>query len=519
MNTPSRLSAVDLLERWLLPAAVVAALIFGIVGIGRFLRLDEANSVIIASSNFGRLLEYLRNDNNLPFYYLLLHGWIRLAGISEWAVHLPSVIFYLLAIGVVYQLGWEMSQKKEAAIYSAFFYLVSSQAVYQAQKTRMYSLLGLVAGLSTLFLFRVWWRDKTRKRDWAFYVLINAVGTFVHVWYFFLLLAQALCGLIFQPKKLRSLAAAQFLAVVPFLVLWARYLPRQASIGAVDWMPHVRASFFVSVFGEFYGGERWGLLFLLAVAGMCVAGAWKSERQVLLELRPVAALVTIALVCMIVPLLVSFVRPIYWPGRYTMIALPAFATAIGCAVAAWANPTLRAAFAYGVLIIAIAVHIRTRNEVFENSVNVYRESESDKAATLQLCQQAGPRDTLVFTGLTRAGVEYYLRRLGCGRGLNLVSLPTDTAEHLGWVRPAKPEELAKEAHHLARQPSEQGDGDRKLWLILGHGVNAKLGVVTEVFDRDLGDGRVQSLRGSQFDQVVVYPYPGVTRSSASPSPQ
>jgi hypothetical protein len=503
--------AVDLLERWLLPVGVVGALILGVVGIGRFLRLDEANSVIIASSSFSRLLEYLRNDNNLPFYYLLLHVWIRLAGINEWAVHLPSVIFYLLAIWVVYQLGWEVSHDKRAALYGGFFYLVSSQAVYQAQKTRMYSLLGLLAAVSTLLMFRVWWQDTASKRDWVLYVLVNALGTFVHVWYFFLLLAHALCGLIFQPKKLRSLAAAQFAAVVPFLVLWARYLPRQAKIGAVEWMPHVHASFFVSVFAEFYGGERWGLLFLLAVAGMCVVGAWKSGRQGQVVLRPARALVTIALVCMMVPLLVSFVRPIYWPGRYTMIALPAFAAMLGCVVAMWVSPAPRVVFAYCVLVIAVAVHIRTRNEVFENSVNVFTESESDKAATVQLCQHADPRDTVVFTGLTRAGVEYYLRRLGCGSGLKLGSIPADTAEHLGWARAANPEELETQADQLARQFSEQADQGRQLWLIVGHGVKADFGVVKEAFDRDLGDGRVRPLRGSQFDEVVVYPHRGGSR--------
>ena len=508
MTTPPRPTAIDLLERWLLLAGVVAALILGIVGIGRFLRLDEANSVIIASSSFSRLLEYLRNDNNLPFYYLLLHGWIRLAGIAEWAVHLPSTVSYLLAIGVVYQLGWEALQDRKAALYSGFFYLVSSQAVYQAQKARMYSLLGLLAALSTLLMFRVWWRDQASKRDWVFYVLVNAVGTFVHVWYFFLLFAQALCGLIFQPRKLRSLAIAQCVAVLPFLGLWARNLPHQASIGAVDWMPRLHASFFVSVFGEFYGGERWGLLFLLAVAGMCVVGAWKSGKQEQLHLRPLAALATVALVCMIVPLLVSLVRPIYWPGRYTMIALPAFAAMLGSAVAAWASPALRVAFAYSVLVIAVVAHIRTRNEVFENSVNVFTENESDKTATLQLCQQAGPHDTVVFTGLTRAGVEYYLRRLGCGSGLHLVSIPADTAEHLGWARAASPEELASQADQLARQFSQQSDQGRQLWLIAGHGVKAQLEVARGAFDRDLGAGRVQALRGSQFDEVIVYPQRG-----------
>jgi hypothetical protein len=149
---------------------------------------------------------------------------------------------------------------------------------------------------------------------------------------------------------------------------------------------------------------------------------------------------------------------------------------------------------------------------------VFTEGESDKAATLKLCQQAGPHDTLVFTGLTRAGVEYYFRRLRCGSGLHLVSIPADTAEHLGWVRTTSPEELRAEADQVARQFSEPGDDDRKLWLIVGHGVNANLGVVTEVFDRDLADGRAQSLHGSLFDEVVVYPHPGAARSRVSLRP-
>ena len=518
MLTPPRPPNVELVERWLLPMGAITALVLAFVGIGRFLRIDEANSVIIASSNFGRILEYLRNDNNFPFYYLLLHGWIRLAGISERAVHLPSAICYLLAIWVTYRLGWEVLRDKKAALYSGFFYLVSSQAVYQAQKTRMYSLVGLLAGLSTLYLIRVCWRDSASKRDWTLYILVNAAGTFVHVWYFFLLMAHAISVLLFQPRKIRSLAIAQCAAVIPFLLLWARYVPKQTRIGAVNWMPPVHASFFVSVFAEFYGGERWGLLFLFAVAGMCLGGAWTSGRREQARWHPIGSLITIALVCMIVPLLVSFFRPIYWPGRYTMIALPAFAAALGCAMATWASPVLRVIFAYCVLAVVIASHIRTRNEVFENSVNLYRETESDKAATIKLCQQAGPHDTLVFTGLTRAGVEYYLRRLDCGSELSLVSIPADTADHLGWVRPVIPEELQAQADRVARQFSEHAEKDRRLWLIVGQGLKPELGPLKAVFDRDLGDGRVESLRGSLFDEVVVYSFPGAPQSTASQQP-
>jgi hypothetical protein len=514
-NAP-RLSPLERFERWLLPVGALAALVIGVVGIGRFIRLDEANSIIIASSSVGQLLEYLRNDNNLPFYYLLLHGWIRLAGISEWAVHFPSVMFYLLAVGVTYRLGWEVSRDRRSALYSGFFYFVSSQAIHQAQKARMYSLLGLLAALATLFLVRVWWRETAGKRDWVLYVVVNWVGTFVHVWYFFLLFAHALCGLLFQPKKLRSLAAALGASVVPFLLLWARYLPQQARIGAVDWMPHVRPSFFVGVLGEFYGGERWGLIFLLVVAGICVWGAKNQSRRKQLPYRSVAALTTIALASMMVPLLVSFVRPIYWPGRYTMIALPAFAAALGCTVATLASPALRVAFAYCVLIVVVVLHIRTRNEVFENSSNVFTEGSSDRAATLQLCRGADSEDTLVFTGLTRAGVEYYVRRFGCERSLALLSVPSDTAEHLGWVRQAGPEELRVEAEKIVTRFSQEGTGDHKLWLIPAHGRGLDQKVLTEVFDRDLGTSIRLPLRGSFFDEALIYTHKNAAQKGTRP---
>ena len=123
---------------------------------------------------------------------------------------------------------------------------------------------------------------------------------------------------------------------------------------------------------------------------------------------------------------------------------------------------------------------------------------------------------MVFTGLTGAGVEYYLRRLGCGSGLNLISIPADTAEHVGWVRAANPEELETQSDRLARQFSEQADQGRQPGLVVGHGVKADFGIVRGAFDRDLGDGRVRALRGSQFDDVVIYPHPDEAQGRISP---
>ena len=160
-------------------------------------------------------------------------------------------------------------------------------------------------------------------------------------------------------------------------------------------------------------------------------------------------------------------------------------------------------YTMGVLVIAMAVHVQSRHKVFENSVNVFAEDESDKTATLQLCRSAGPRDMLVFTGLARAGVEYYLRRFGCGRDLVLLSVPADTADHLGWVRRTGTDDLRTEAKGIAQRFMQETQADGKLWLIPAHGRQDQK-VLTDVFDRDLGASTRLPLRGSFFDEVLIY---------------
>jgi hypothetical protein len=156
--------------------------------------------------------------NNLPFYFLLPHGWVRVAGFANGPSNFLPWSSYLPAIGTTYWLGWEASGSPYGARYGALFDLVSLQAIHQAQKAEIYSLLGLLAGLSMLLFLRVRFRHKMSKRDWALYVLLNPVGTFVRVWYFFLLIAHAACTLIFQPK-IYSWGGAMAASVLAFLRL------------------------------------------------------------------------------------------------------------------------------------------------------------------------------------------------------------------------------------------------------------------------------------------------------------
>src|SRR5579862_6790896 len=81
-------------EKALFVALLAFALLVGAIGIQRPLFVDEAYSVLTASDSLSGVIADLRNDNSLPVYYLLLHGWIACFGISEIATRVPSIFFY-----------------------------------------------------------------------------------------------------------------------------------------------------------------------------------------------------------------------------------------------------------------------------------------------------------------------------------------------------------------------------------------------------------------------------------------
>src|SRR5689334_5452297 len=136
----------------LIGLAVAAAWIGILVGIGRPIWHDDANAVLMARQDFSGMWNALRQDNNLPAYYVLLWAWIRAFGESEPALRSLSALFYLAGAGIVAGLAFAMFRSRRAALYSAVLYAASTQLTAQAQSVRMYTLLGFLSAAS-MWLF------------------------------------------------------------------------------------------------------------------------------------------------------------------------------------------------------------------------------------------------------------------------------------------------------------------------------------------------------------------------------
>ena len=133
---------------WLL----VACLAILLIGLNQSLWLDEAISANVAKnySLAGIVKDFSKSDFHPPLYYLVLKSWTSIFGLSEISLRMPSVMFSLVTIYVVYLIGG-----LGAAALTGFNPLF----VYYSQETRMYSMVTMLLTIAIYFLIKkkYWW--------------------------------------------------------------------------------------------------------------------------------------------------------------------------------------------------------------------------------------------------------------------------------------------------------------------------------------------------------------------------
>ena len=124
---------------------------------------DEGNSLRLAERSVNDLIEATSHDIHPPGYYLLLKGWTKLAGTSEFALRMLSALWGLLAVGGTIALGKRLFSL-EVGLLAGALIAVNPFAVYYGQEARMYAQLAALSVLS-LWLFtgviaRAEWRHQ-----------------------------------------------------------------------------------------------------------------------------------------------------------------------------------------------------------------------------------------------------------------------------------------------------------------------------------------------------------------------
>jgi mannosyltransferase len=157
---------------WPLAALVVLAAVLRFSTLGlQSLWYDEAFTPVHVLH--GGLLATLRGvahtENTPPLWYVLIWAWTRIFGTGAIALRLPSALFGVACVPVVWAIGRELSGRRATALAAAAFVAVNPLFVWYSQEARAYGLFVLTGALAMLYFLRAF-REPTRGHLTAFAV-------------------------------------------------------------------------------------------------------------------------------------------------------------------------------------------------------------------------------------------------------------------------------------------------------------------------------------------------------------
>lgn len=171
---------------------------------------DEGISLLRSQQPLADMLASMPVEQ-MPGYFVLLHGWLRLLGADDFAIRYLSLIPSVLAVALLYRLGVELGHRGAALVATALL-ATSSFQVWYAQEARTYSWLVALALFSSWFFWRL---VRTSRRSgmlyWAtvmVYGLSTATLVYLHYYGALVPLAHTLfaCGWAFYRRQWRFLA-------------------------------------------------------------------------------------------------------------------------------------------------------------------------------------------------------------------------------------------------------------------------------------------------------------------------
>ena len=497
------------------------------------------------STDFGSTMETLKADVHPPLYYQLLYVWVRVFGTGERAVRSLSALFYLFSIFAVYGIGRALYGTRTALLCAAI-YLCSPLAILSAQFARMYALLSLLSILSTWLYFQFgvtlpqksprgmnaeegppvpgntpdcrdgrprsaaptveFFEDLTSEAKlfgvkphdsrllFVLYILVNVLGTFTHIAFFFVLFAQIVFHLLFYRRtRIKAFAAAIAISLLPYMFLWAPVLLRQFSKSAegIAWVSKPDLSM-VAELVLLYGGVLWLVIPVLVYLW------WRSGFESFGNLRFTSLSMWLLAITILTPLLISQVKPIF-NSRLAVIGLHLFALTIGAIAGRRSNSFLTV-----LLIVLTAAGLVVLHPGVTNCDN--------RAMAVYLNQQANDGDAVIFTSLTRLPIDYYLEQAKTEKKLFQTSFPAEIDQHPGYegriTDPSRRAALEREGRELVESLVRTRPQDRSRRIFFFHGAHPEIDSIVQTLLRERfelmpGEG-VKCELSPYFQEVSVY---------------
>lgn len=300
---------------------------------------DEGFSAWLASKPVAEIVARTAADIHPPFYYVLLHTWMALAGTSEFSLRFLSVMAGVPAVPLMWGLARRLVGRQAGPV-AALLAAVAPVWLWYAQEARMYTLVTTLGLAATWALVRL--LERPSRRLWFLYTtaLLLAVYTQYYAW--FLVAAHAVVAMLmglgrgkagwrtlWWPVAGWSLGFLAFLPWVQFVVLrlgadrsyWSGTLSPQRVLASLltFWAAgHTIPSWLTELLPP--------LVLALLLGGHLIL--FVDRRMPRRKRWPVALVMAAWVIVPLVGLLfISWGRPKYHP-RYLLFTVPAYWLAV-----------------------------------------------------------------------------------------------------------------------------------------------------------------------------------------------
>jgi hypothetical protein len=316
---------------------LVATALLRFASAGHALQFDEQASVYFSDQSYARLWsDWMLRETNPPLYYSMLRAWRAIAGSSDLAIRIPTIVASLCAIVLLFTLTRRI-YGTTAAVIAAALAAISGRHLYFAELARAYifvlcAVLAVVGALVTLSSSDA--ELSSRRRALALYTIAATAAIYLHttmilfpVFAFVAVIAADPARYRSRPKQLLPLIVANI--AIYILSAWAiRIAALQliygrdniSAIGLVDWGRIAEYSFktlFLSIGTEWLPSLLAPLLAILVIR-FAVSDRQRAETRLLAALAGIS-LLALACIGMVVPIFVP--RTIFWISGIISILL------------------------------------------------------------------------------------------------------------------------------------------------------------------------------------------------------
>ncbi len=354
------------------------------------------------------------------------------------------------------------------ALLCATIYLSSPLAILSAQFVRMYALLSLLSILSTWLYLQFSIKPRDSHFTFALYIIVNVLGTFTHIAFFFVLFGQIVFHFLFCRRvRTKRFVVAIVLSLIPYMLLWAPTLLAQIAKSG-EGLAWVKKPGFYDI-GELlllYGGAFWLLVpALLYVWWRTGSESFHGFSKIASKSLPLWLLA----ITLLTPLLISQLKPIF-NSRLAIVGLHLFALTIAAVIGRRANYFLP----LGLICLTVTglFFLHPASAPCDN-----------RAVADYLSRTANDGDVVIFTSLTRLPIDYYLQRAQPTRTLVETSFPAEIDRHPGYEGsisdPARRAALEREAQELVEKAARMRLAGAGLRIFFFQGVHPQLDSILE----------------------------------------